>query len=333
MNTNLLKETVRTLMTPKKGILAADESTITATKRLAAIHVESTPETRRQYRELLLTTPGIEKYLSGVILYDETIRQETTDGQAFPQLLSKIGIIPGIKVDRGTIELPDFPGERITQGLDDLTPRLEEYFNLGARFTKWRAVINIGQHIPTNEAIQANAFMLAEFANLSQQNDMVPIVEPEVIHHGDHSLERAEEVTTWVLKEVFSQLQKYRVDLEFVVLKSSMVLPGDQSPKQVPPKTVAEATVRTLRKSVPAEVGGVVFLSGGQPSNQAINNLNAIAQLEPLPWEITFSYARALQEPVLSIWQGSPDNWKSAQQTFLELLQQAVLADQGKLSS
>lgn len=331
MNSAQLSHTAQTLLTPSKGILALDESIHTATKRLENIQLESTAETRRQYRDLFLSTPGIEAHLSGVILFDETLQQASNNGANFIELLHDHGILAGIKVDRGTIDLPDFPGEKLTQGLDDLSTRLAHYRELGTTFAKWRSVITISRNTPTIEALTANSLLMAEYANLCQQNDILPIVEPEVLYEGDHTLERAEEVTGQALMELFTQLKKYRVDLEYLILKTSMVLPGSNSPKHVPPKVIAESTTRVLKKTVPAEVPGIVFLSGGQSSNQAINNLNAIAKNEPLPWEIAFSYARALQEPAMSVWQGQKENWGAAQTKFLETLREATLADKGQL--
>jgi fructose-bisphosphate aldolase class I len=306
------------LVTPGKGILAADESFPTIEKRFKPMGVPSTEENRRAYRELLSTTPGLGEYISGVILFDETIRQKTRDGRPLPQVLARQGILPGIKVDRGTKALPSFPGEKITEGLDGLGERLVEYRSLGARFTKWRAVLTIGPGIPTRGCLEANAHALARFAALSQEAGLVPIVEPEVLMDGDHSLERCEETTEATLRIVFAELCAQRVLLEGMLLKPNMVLAGKASPQQAGPQQVAEATLRCLKRAVPAAVPGIVFLSGGQTPVQATENLNALNARGAQPWELSFSYGRALQEPALKVWQGEAANVTAAQQALFE---------------
>jgi fructose-bisphosphate aldolase class I len=304
------------LVAEGKGILAADESTGTIKKRLNSINVESSEENRRSYRELLFTTEDVEKYISGVILFDETIHQKAEDGRPFPELLESKGIIPGIKVDEGKIDMPFFPGEKVTIGLDGLKERLRHYRELGARFTKWRAVITIGDDIPTQALIDANAHALGRFAALSQEAGLVPIVEPEVLMDGDHTIERCEEVTERTLQTVFSELHQQRVFLEGMLLKPNMVLPGKESGQQASPEAVAEATVRCFRRVVPAAVPGVVFLSGGQSAEQATANLNAMNAMDDHPWQLSFSYGRALQGPVLEAWQGDIANESEAQHSF-----------------
>lgn len=311
-----LKTTAAAIVAAGKGILAADESTGTIKKRLASINVESTAENRRAYRQLLFTTEGMEKFISGVILFDETIRQKAEDGTPFPQVLAQKEVIPGIKVDKGKIEMPFHAGEMVTEGLDGLQDRLAEYRELGARFTKWRAVITIGDGIPTLACINANAHALGRFATLSQQAGLVPIVEPEVLMDGDHTIERCEEVTTVTLQRVFDELHQQGVQLEGMLLKPNMVLPGKEAPDQASPEEIAESTVRCFRRVVPAAVPGVVFLSGGQGPEEATRNLNAMNALGSHPWELSFSYGRALQGPVLEAWQGDAANVPQAQAAF-----------------
>ena len=299
-----------------KGILAADESFPTIKKRFDSIDLESTEENRRAYRELLFTTPGIEAYVSGVIMFDETLRQHKQDGTPFPEVLSNLGVVPGIKVDNGAKNLAGFPGEKVTEGLDGLRERLADYFDLGARFTKWRAVITIGDGLPTPFCIAANAHALARYAALSQEVGLVPIVEPEVLMDGGHTIERCEEVTEATLKHVFMQLHEHRVALECMVLKPNMVVSGKACPQQAGVEEVAAATVRTLRHSVPASVPGIVFLSGGQSPTLATEHLNAMNTLGTHPWELSFSYGRALQEEALKAWGGKPANVAAAQQAY-----------------
>jgi len=303
-----------------KGILAADESTPSCNKRFAAVGVEQTEEMRRQWRQLLLTTPGIGEFLSGVILYDETIRQQIDQGVPFAKLLEEKGIIPGIKVDEGTVDFEGHPGEKITKGLEGLASRLKEYRAMGAKFTKWRAVIAIGENIPTQDLIEKNAEILAEYAEVSQTEGFVPIVEPEILLEGNHTIEKAEEVTTNTLRAVFAALGEKGVDLKGLILKSSMVLSGKDCLQQADAKQVAAATVRTFQNSVPQEVAGIVFLSGGQTPQQATENLNEIVKLGQQNWPLTFSFSRALQEPVLQTWRGDSTKIKAAQQVFLKRL-------------
>ena len=316
MSASELAATARALVAPGKGILAADESTSTIKRRLDSISVESTEDNRRAYRELLFTTPSIGEYISGVILFDETIRQSAGDGTPFPKLLESNGVIPGIKVDAGAKPLAFHPGETITEGLDGLRERLEEYRGLGARFAKWRAVIDVGEGTPTRGAVKANAHALARYAALCQEQGIVPIVEPEVLMDGGHTLERCEEVTSDVLSTVYDELHDARVALEGTLLKPNMVISGKKSPTQANAKQVAEATVRTLRRTVPSAVPGVVFLSGGQSPAQATENLNAMNALGPHPWVLSFSYGRALQDEALKAWRGARDNVATAQKAF-----------------
>lgn len=326
-----LYETVAAMMAPGKGILAADESDATAGKRLAMVNLPNEPEHRQAFRQILFTAPGIEEYLSGVILYDSSIRNSTTDEIPFPDVLMAKGIVPGIKVDMGTVEFHGFKGEAITQGLDGLVERFTEYYDLGARFAKWRAVITIDEEeTPTDACIEMNMTFLARYAQLAQAAGIVPMVEPEVIHAGDHSLARAELVTTKVLQVLFQKLQFYRVDLSGLILKSSMVLAGDMYAEQTTPAEVATATLRTFHMSVPHDVGGIVFLSGGQTPERSTDNLRAISQLGSQPWPITFSFSRAIEEPVLAAWQGKPENVEAAQQVLLEISRQNSLAAQGQ---
>lgn len=330
---NNMRAIVSALLQKRKGILAADESTGTMNTRLESVGAMTTPEMRREYRELLFTAPGIEEYLSGVILYDETIRNKTEAGVPFGDLLTARGIIPGIKVDKGTVPLEGFQGEVVTEGLDGLAARLKEYYELGARFTKWRAVVTIGTDLPTEQSITMNATMLARFASLSQEADMVPIVEPEVMLHGDHSLERAQEVTTSTLERLFATLTEYRIDLAGLILKSSMVLAGDRHKEQSSPEEVADATLRAFRAAVPKEVAGIVLLSGGQTPKRATENLQAIARQGAQSWPITFSYSRALEEPVLIAWKGTGANKEAAQQALLQRLMLNAKAQTGDYES
>jgi fructose-bisphosphate aldolase class I len=316
MTADELTATARALVAPGKGILAADESGGTIAKRFKSIGVESTQEQRRAYRELLFTTQGAGEFISGVILYDETIRQPAADGTPLPETLRRQGIIPGIKVDEGTTELAGFPGEKITEGLDGLRDRLGSYRDLGARFTKWRAVITIGDGIPTQGCIQANAEALARFAALSQQAGLVPIVEPEVLMDGDHTIQRCREVMADTLAEVFAALRRHRVRLDGMLLKPNMVLSGSDCPEQAGVEEVAEATVACMRDHVPASVPGLVFLSGGQTDEAATAHLSAMNRLEGVPWQLSFSYGRALQAAALKAWKGDPANGPATQQAF-----------------
>lgn len=317
MDRSTLSGTARDLVAPGKGILAADESTGTIKKRFDSIDVESTEETRRSYREILFTTAEAEKHISGVILFDETVRQSTGAGTPFPKHLSKKGIIPGIKVDKGAKDMALFPGEKVTEGLDGLRPRLEEYVKLGARFAKWRAVITIGYGIPTAACIRANAHGLARYAALCQEAGLVPIVEPEVLMNGDHTIERCREVTFATLRSVYHELREERVYLEGTLLKPNMVVPGKDCPKQATPEEIAAATVECFMGVVPAAVPGIVFLSGGMSPEEATERLSAMNAMGEHPWELSFSYGRALQEPVLKAWRGQKANADAAREAFL----------------
>ena len=312
-----LAATAAALVAPGKGILAADESSGTIEKRFKSIQVESTEEHRRAYRELLFTTEGAAEHISGVILYDETLRQSAADGTPMAELLAGQGIIPGIKVDKGTTGLAGFEGEKITEGLDGLFDRLVEYRGLGARFTKWRAVITIGEHLPSFGCIAANAEALGRFAATSQEAGLVPIVEPEVLMDGDHPIERCDRATRDTLAEVFAALHRHRVQLDGILLKPNMVLSGSDCPTQAGVTQVAEATVAALRDHVPASVPGIVFLSGGQSDEAATAHLNAMNRLGGVPWQLSFSYGRALQAPALKAWKGEAANGPAAQQAFL----------------
>jgi fructose-bisphosphate aldolase class I len=320
----------RSLVAENKGILAADESSSTIKRRFESIGFESTEENRRAYREMLFTTPGIEAFLSGIILFDETIRQMTANGRPFPELLAQRGIIPGIKVDKGTADLSGFPEEKITEGLDGLASRLVEYQNLGARFAKWRAVISIGPGIPTQQGIEVNAHVLARYASLCQTAGLVPIVEPEVLMDGDHTIDRCEEVTEAVLGTVFTALCKHRVLLEGILLKPNMVISGKACPVQAGPELVAWQTLRCFSRTVPAAVPGVVFLSGGQTPKQATENLHAMNARGAQPWQLSFSYGRALQDEALKIWKGDSANNLMAQQAFYRRATCVSAARQGK---
>jgi fructose-bisphosphate aldolase class I len=333
MNRSELARVANAMMARGKGILAADESTGTIKKRFDTIRLESTEEHRRTYREMLFTAPKAAESISAVILYDETIRQKTHDGTPFPQYLAKAGIIPGIKVDLGAKSLAAFPSETITEGLDGLRERLREYHGLGARFAKWRAVIDIAPGIPTSFAILANAHALARYAALCQETDIVPIVEPEVLMDGAHPIERCEEVTEAVLACVFDQLLAQRVYLEGMVLKPNMVIAGKKAPVRAAPQAVAEATVRTLKRHVPPAVPGIAFLSGGQSPAEATLHLSLINALGPLPWPLTFSYGRALQDEALKAWGGAAAGFATGQKEFVRRAHLTSLATAGRYES
>jgi fructose-bisphosphate aldolase class I len=313
MNRGELARIASAMVVKNKGLLAADESTSTIKKRFDSIKLDSTEEHRRTYREMLFTAPGAGDYFSGVILYDETLRQKAKDGTPFPELLNKKGILPGIKVDTGAKPLAGFKGETITEGLDGLRERLVEYHKLGARFAKWRAVIDIADGIPTRFAIEANAHALARYAALCQENDIVPIVEPEVLMDGGHSIERCEEVTNVVLQTVFNQLFEHRIMLEGMVLKPNMIISGKKASNRAGPEQVAEATLRTLKRHVPPAVPGIAFLSGGQASAEATLHLSLMNKAGPTPWALTFSYGRALQDDALKSWGGQSANFVAGQ--------------------
>lgn len=312
-----LQATIAELVQPGKGILAADESLPTIAKRFDAIGIKSTEQNRRAYRALLFTTPGIGDFISGVIQFEETLTQTADNGTPLPQVLAGQGIVPGVKVDKGKIPLAHAPGDLVTQGLDGLAGRLATYKEQGARFAKWREVYPITDRNPTALGIEANAEMLARYAAVCQEQGFVPIVEPEVLIDGDHTLERCREVTEAVLHAVFHALYRHGVILEYTVLKPSMVLPGKDHPPKAPPEAVASATVKVLRRTVPAAVPSINFLSGGQGPEEATANLNAMNVLYPdAPWELSFSYARALQQPVLQAWAGKAETVPAAQQEF-----------------
>ena len=317
MTADELAATATALVAPGKGILAADESSGTIAKRFDSIQVESTEERRRAYRELLFTTAGAAEFISGVILYEETLGQRAADGTPLPETLSRQGIIPGIKVDSGTTALAGFEGEKVTEGLDGLDGRLAGYRDQGARFTKWRAVLAIGEQLPTPGCIRANAEALARFAASSQQAGLVPIVEPEVLMDGDHTIERCDRATRDTLAEVFAALRRHRVRFDGMLLKPNMVLSGSDCPTQAGVEQVAEATVACLRDNVPASVPGIVFLSGGQTDEAATAHLNAMNRLPGAPWQLSFSYGRALQAPALKAWKGEAANGPAAQRAFL----------------
>jgi len=312
-----LRRTARAMVAEGKGILAADESTGTVTKRFETHGIESNPENRRRYREMLLLAPGGERCVSGAILYDETIRQSDSEGSPFAQVLAAHGILPGIKVDTGAKPLAGAPGETVTEGLDGLRERLAEYHGLGARFAKWRAVISIGDRRPGNACVAANAHALARYAALCQEAEIVPIVEPEVLMDGDHSLERCAEVTERVLRAVFAALAEQQVLLEGMVLKPNMVLAGAEHPEQASVEQVAAATLRSLGRAVPAAVPGIAFLSGGQGAELATAHLQAMAERGPHPWDLTFSYGRALQEDALAAWGGDEAHFVDGREAFL----------------
>ena len=333
MNPTELARIAGAMVAKGKGILAADESTGTIKKRFDSIRLDSTEEHRRTYRDMLFSAPGAADSVSGVILYDETIRQKTKDGTPFPQYLTRQGIIPGIKVDAGAKPLAGFPGETITEGLDGLRERLIEYRALGARFAKWRAVIDIGESIPTTFAIEANAHALGRYAALCQENDIVPIVEPEVLMDGGHSIERCEEVTNATLNAVFDQLFAHRIYLEGMVLKPNMVISGKKAANRAAPEAVAEATLRTLKRHVPPAVPGIAFLSGGQSSAEATLHLSLMNRMGPLPWSLTFSYGRALQDTALKAWGGKAETFGAGQKEFARRAKLNGLATTGRYNS
>jgi len=329
MNLTELERNARAMVAPGKGILAADESTNTIKKRFDAIKLESTADSRRRYRELLFTAPGAADSISGVIMYDETIRQSSGAGEPFPALLTRLGILPGIKVDKGTQPLPGFKGELITEGLDGLGARLAEYRQLGARFAKWRGVIDIGEGIPTLTCIAANAEALARYAGLCQAADIVPIVEPEVLMDGAHTIERCAEVTDQVLQTVFMALAAHRIYLPGMVLKPNMVISGKKCPVQAPPERVATETLACLKRHVPPAVPGIAFLSGGQSESDATLHLDLLNRQPALPWRLSFSYGRALQHTALETWKGQPGNVAGGQREFIKRAKLNGLATAG----
>ena len=330
MDTQILMQTSRAMVSHGKGLLAADESAGTCKKRFDSVKVECTEENRRVYREMLFTTPGLADYVSGVILFDETLRQSTKDGVNMGKYLEKIGILPGIKVDAGAQDMALHPGEKVTEGLDKLAARMQEYFKLGARFAKWRAVITIGEGIPSRACIKANAHALARYSAICQEASIVPIVEPEVLLDGTHSAERSEAVHEETLEILFHEMQQQGVSLEHVILKASMAVSGKDHPKQASVKEVAERTVRVLKRTVPAALPGVVFLSGGQTDENATAHLDAMNRMGGLPWPLTFSYSRALQAVALNTWRGSAGNVAAAQKAFLHRARMNSLAAKGQ---
>jgi len=331
---NDIQDIAQAMVAKGKGILAADESTPTCTKRFESINVESTAENRNAYRDMLFTADGIENHISGVILFDETIRQSTVNGSIpFPEYLSALGIIPGIKVDKGAKQLANSDDEKITEGLDGLRDRLKEYYELGARFSKWRAVITIGEDIPTAYCISANAHALARYAALCQEQGLVPIVEPEILMNGDHTIEESYQLTTETLYTVFYELAAQGVELEGMVLKPNMVLSGYDFSEQASVKDVAEMTVDCFFNTVPAAVPGIAFLSGGQSDELATAHLNAINQIDGTPWNLTFSYGRALQAPALKAWSGRAENIPTAQEALIKRAIFNGLATKGEYSS
>ena len=331
---NDIQDIAQAMVAKGKGILAADESTPTCTKRFESINVESTEENRNAYRGMLFTADGIENHISGVILFDETIRQSTLDGGVlFPEHLSALGIIPGIKVDKGAKQLANTDNEKITDGLDGLRDRLKEYYELGARFAKWRAVITIGEDIPTAYCISANAHALARYAALCQEQGLVPIVEPEILMNGDHTIEESYQLTTETLYTVFYELASQGVELEGMVLKPNMVLSGYDCSEQASIQEVAEMTLDCFFNTVPAAVPGIAFLSGGQSDELATAHLNAMNQIDGTPWNLTFSFGRALQVPALKAWSGKADNIPTAQEELMKRANFNGLATKGEYSS
>ena len=330
MDKQLLSRTAAAMVAKGKGILAADESSGTCEKRFKSVGVECTEESRRSYRNLLFSTPGVEQYLSGVILFDETARQKASDGTLIPQYLAKKGIVPGIKVDKGVSNIPFTREEKVTEGLDGLQKRMKEYFDLGCRFAKWRAVITIGEGIPTHTCLYANAHALARYAAICQEASIVPMIEPEVLLDGNHTVERSEEVHEATLRATYAAMAAYNVSLEHLILKTSMVVSGKENARQAGVDEVAERTVRVLKRTVPAAQPGIVFLSGGQSDEAATAHLNAMASMKDLPWPLTFSYSRALQNPALKAWRGQAGNVAAAQKAFHHRAHMNGLAAQGK---
>jgi fructose-bisphosphate aldolase class I len=324
-----MRETARELVAPGKGILAADESSGTIKKRFDQIGVDSTEQNRRDYRQLLFTTPGVGEHISGVILFDETIRQSTDDGTPLTEVLEKAGVIPGIKVDMGAKPFALFEGETVTDGLDGLRERLNEYKELGARFAKWRATYFIGDHRPTDFAVLANGHAMARYAALCEEAGIVPIVEPEVLMDGDHDIAACEDATGRALQVLFAQMTDHRVDLAATLLKVNMVVPGKDAAAQADDATIAEATLRTLRAQVPAEVPGIVFLSGGMTDEEATSRLNEINRRGDAPWQISFSYGRALQQGPLKAWGGNTANVEAAQAALAHRARMNGLARDG----
>ncbi len=334
MSIEHLAETALAMVAAGKGIIAIDESNATIAKRFDGVGIPNSEENRRAYRELLLTTPKLNEYISGAILFDETIRQSTKDGRRFTDVMTENGIIPGIKVDKGTTPLAGFPGELVTEGLDGLRGRLEEYYKLGARFAKWRAVINIGEDIPSGSCIEANSHALARYAALCQEAGLVPMVEPEVLMDGRHDIETCYEVTEVTLRSLFDALYQQNVALEGTILKASMVLPGKDSGEGASVEEVAESTLMCLKSAVPAILPGIVFLSGGQSDEDATAHLDAMNRMGPNPWPLTFSYGRAMQSAALSLWSKDlSGNVAKAQETVYARARDNGMAAMGKWSA
>jgi fructose-bisphosphate aldolase class I len=335
MSTHSLEAVAKAMVAPGRGLLAADESTGTIEKRLASVKVENTEENRRAYRDMLFSAKGLGQHISGVILYDETIRQKSASGASFVELLVRNGILPGIKVDTGAKDLAFCPGEKVTEGLDNLARRCADYVKLGAKFAKWRAVITIGPDMPSATCIAANAHALARYAAICQAGGLVPIVEPEVLMDGNHIIHRCEEVTEWTLNAVYEALYLNRIVLERTVLKPSMVISGKDCPEQADVEEVAERTVRVLKRCVPAAVAGIAFLSGGQSDELATEHLNAMNKryAGEVPWPLSFSYGRALQQPSLKAWKGAPANVAAAQAALLHRARMNGLARAGRYSA
>jgi fructose-bisphosphate aldolase class I len=329
MDTKLMTQTAQAMVAPGKGLLAADESAGTCKKRFDSVNVECTEENRRAYREMLFSTPRLSDFVSGVILFDETLRQKTRDGQNFAEYLKANGILPGIKVDAGAHDMALHPGEKVTEGLDGLAKRMDEYFKMGARFAKWRAVITIGKDIPSYACLRANAHALTRYSAICQEASIVPIVEPEVLLDGDHTAEGSEVVHEATLEALFHELQTYGTSLEHVILKASMVVSGKDNPRQAPVAEVAERTLRVLKRTVPAALPGVVFLSGGQTDENATAHLDAMNRMGA-PWPLTFSYSRALQAVALKAWRGQAGNVGAAQKAFQHRARMNSLAAKGQ---
>ena len=333
MDANNLEVIAKQLVVEAKGILASDSSTGSIKKRFDRVGIESTEESRRAFRNLFFTTKDIEEYISGVIMFDETIRQKTDDGVPFPKLLFDKGILPGIKVDKKAWTMPNFPDEKLTEGLDGLRDRLIEYKELGAKFTKWRTVIAITTAAPTRVCIESNVDSLARYAALCQEAGLVPVVEPEVIMDGNHNIDKCAEVTKEVITAMISRLIDHKVSLEGIILKANMVLPGKDFEGEVSDEEIADKTIDTLKDSVSIRVPGVVFLSGGQSAVDATRRLNAISKIESVPWPTTFSFERALQEPSLEVWAGKEENVMESQKVFIKRAKLNSLASQGKYNN
>jgi fructose-bisphosphate aldolase class I len=325
----------RKIMSKNKGILASDERASSLNKKLKELGIEESEENRRRLRELFINTSSLEKYLNGIILSEETIMQNDSNGTPFTEILNDKDVLIGVKVDEGTAPLSEGSEEKITNGLDKLDGKLGEYFDKGARFTKWRSVIKIGENMPSDECLQQNSEIMAEYASIVQNHNMVPVVEPEVLMNGTHDIETSKQVNIKVLKTLFSKLDEKKVDIKAVILKTSMVINGTDNKDEVHPEQIAQYTIDTLLEAVPTDVPGIVFLSGGQSSLQATKNFDAIAKIEhksPLPWELAFSFLRAIEQPALEIWQGKEDNVKKAREVFKERLKMNSLADRGLYS-